>query len=547
MLFKFLFDLILKIKTILQRVIGILKAIGKGLKAAAAYVVCLVSSAVFAGIKVLTKLLLDLLAAAFGLSGLKDAIKKLIQKFQELVMRLLARIAKFLGLKKKMGKGCGKKGMDCGPGKVGKDGKGCPVPPMKGMAGKPGGQRPKFSLKCNTGQCFRGSEPTSCDVGQVPISAIGFESLVETWRPGEVGYEQSRARANTMIGVNDRIVWMLREDAEGHWSKVGLRRSVGWLEALGGRDVGVGDWVELNLPEMGATGDYQVMSIEPAPAVRAGEGSGRPVTGLFQFSHGDLYNLSISGQGAPIGVTENHPIWSVDRADWVPARDLQIGDRVLTRDGPANVTGFEYAGEEPVFNLEVDGDHCYRVGELGLLVHNASAPKYGPTKSIPFTDSNGNMVTAVVGTKATITLTKDNVGGTRANLDIPAWWEKLKAVAGFPIHKGHILASQLGGKETGPSNLTPLYSRPNTPAMSTCEGFIRDLVDKCMYCVELEITVNGYGQNANAPPSAKPIMPKSITIKWSVVGMSHSGVFVIENDPQIMTQDPCRVKNLPCK
>jgi hypothetical protein len=28
---------------------------------------------------------------------------------------------------------------------------------------------------------------------------------------------------------------------------------------------------------------------------------------------------------------------------------------------------------EPVFNIEVDGDHVYRVGEQGLLVHNASA------------------------------------------------------------------------------------------------------------------------------------------------------------------------------
>jgi hypothetical protein len=27
---------------------------------------------------------------------------------------------------------------------------------------------------------------------------------------------------------------------------------------------------------------------------------------------------------------------------------------------------------EPVYNLEVEGDHCYRVGRQGLLVHNAS-------------------------------------------------------------------------------------------------------------------------------------------------------------------------------
>ena len=33
--------------------------------------------------------------------------------------------------------------------------------------------------------------------------------------------------------------------------------------------------------------------------------------------------------------------------------------------------GSERMGEEPVFNIEVDGDHCYRVGERGVLVHNA--------------------------------------------------------------------------------------------------------------------------------------------------------------------------------
>jgi hypothetical protein len=27
---------------------------------------------------------------------------------------------------------------------------------------------------------------------------------------------------------------------------------------------------------------------------------------------------------------------------------------------------------EPVYNIEVEGDHCYRVGQQGLLVHNNS-------------------------------------------------------------------------------------------------------------------------------------------------------------------------------
>jgi hypothetical protein len=32
------------------------------------------------------------------------------------------------------------------------------------------------------------------------------------------------------------------------------------------------------------------------------------------------------------------------------------------------------SAEETVYTLEVDGDHCFRVGEQGLLVHNTSAP-----------------------------------------------------------------------------------------------------------------------------------------------------------------------------
>jgi hypothetical protein len=35
---------------------------------------------------------------------------------------------------------------------------------------------------------------------------------------------------------------------------------------------------------------------------------------------------------------------------------------------------------EPVYNIEVEGNHCYRVGEQGLLVHNDPA---GPCEKPP--------------------------------------------------------------------------------------------------------------------------------------------------------------------
>src|SRR5262249_49145085 len=76
-----------------------------------------------------------------------------------------------------------------------------------------------------------------------------------------------------------------------------------------------------------------------------------------------------------IGVTPSHPFFSADRNDWVAAGRLEVGERVLTNDGTAVVEWYvmREKPEEVVYNIEVEGDHCYRVGESGILVHNSSA------------------------------------------------------------------------------------------------------------------------------------------------------------------------------
>ena len=78
-----------------------------------------------------------------------------------------------------------------------------------------------------------------------------------------------------------------------------------------------------------------------------------------------------------IGVTANHPFWSVDHQAFVPVGHLEPGTRVKThldqiqtivslhpRPGPA----------EKVYNLEVHGEHVYYVGNDGILVHNSCGP-----------------------------------------------------------------------------------------------------------------------------------------------------------------------------
>ena len=56
-------------------------------------------------------------------------------------------------------------------------------------------------------------------------------------------------------------------------------------------------------------------------------------------------------------------------------RELVVGERVLVEGGTRVVQKVAPRGEEVVYNIEVEGDHCYRVGEQGVLVHNASFAK----------------------------------------------------------------------------------------------------------------------------------------------------------------------------
>ena len=112
-----------------------------------------------------------------------------------------------------------------------------------------------------------------------------------------------------------------------------------------------------------------------------------------------VYDLRVEGEPEAIGVTGGHPVWSVDRGVWVSVSELAVGERVSTAcGGVAAVLGIDPRGEEPVYNLEVDADHCYRVGRQGILVHNASdqspicepeCEKVGKTRRATITNKNG--------------------------------------------------------------------------------------------------------------------------------------------------------------
>ncbi|WP_231734225.1 AHH domain-containing protein [Calycomorphotria hydatis] len=133
----------------------------------------------------------------------------------------------------------------------------------------------------------------------------------------------------------------------------------------------VGSTIPLDLPELGAVGDALVVSVRAAPPIESGDG--HVVTGRFiHTSDTPLINILIDGEDEPTGVTANHPYWSADREAFIPAGELRVGEHVDTLLGQRTIASITPRGPpEPVYNLEVHNHHVYRVGQTGVLVHNA--------------------------------------------------------------------------------------------------------------------------------------------------------------------------------
>jgi len=72
--------------------------------------------------------------------------------------------------------------------------------------------------------------------------------------------------------------------------------------------------------------------------------------------------MAMQGIGKPV----------YEAGGWIPAGELKVGEKVLTRSGEATVTGTEKkGGAELVYNLEVKDLHNFLVGDEGIVVHNS--------------------------------------------------------------------------------------------------------------------------------------------------------------------------------
>lgn len=135
--------------------------------------------------------------------------------------------------------------------------------------------------------------------------------------------------------------------------------------------------VNMNLPEQGISGLFKITSIKhiipqkkPVDEDENDEWEFRPVTGLFTHQSNDVWKITFDN-GTALGVTNNHPIYSLSKGDWQHAGHLEIGEEVLALYGNVKVVSKERdLTIQPVYNLEVKDLHNFLVGDVGVVVHN---------------------------------------------------------------------------------------------------------------------------------------------------------------------------------
>ena len=184
--------------------------------------------------------------------------------------------------------------------------------------------------------------------------------------------DQQRQRDEYKINDTDWNEVVFEQVNGSSTAKLALHND--WINQKGYHEEAV---VNLNLPEQGINGPFRITSIKhilpqkkPTDEDKSDDFDYRPVTAIFTHVSDQVYNLEFDN-GENLGVTFQHPIYSVTAGDWQLAGELKIGEEVLTKSGTATVVCSErQEGSEVVYNLEIQDLHNFLVGESGVVVHN---------------------------------------------------------------------------------------------------------------------------------------------------------------------------------
>jgi len=238
---------------------------------------------------------------------------------------------------------------------------------------------------CGGDTCFTAGTPVATDSGSTPI---------ETLRPGDRVHSLDRALCTATIDLGScRTVAVEMEESNGraHPLAPTFLRSQQWIDD---HAIEVGAEFPLQIRELGINGSAHVTGIGMCTIA---PGTGCVVTGTITHASGPVLRLHFAESAETLEPTATHPLWSIDRGDWVRAGELDVGERLRTETGWVTVSAIEHVeGAPQVFNLEVAGAHTYLVSNLEIESHNGGCGP-GPIRSRELTTMQDFKNRSVVG------------------------------------------------------------------------------------------------------------------------------------------------------
>ena len=279
--------------------------------------------------------------------------------------------------------------LEAAPGKAPKTPKGAKPPKSGGSRGSGGdaGSSPSASQSSTQNQLNEASAPPApretprgggggCFVaGTLVLTATGLVPIEEIEVGQRVLTETNSAVPDTSIEPGDwRLLELHVDDGLGTRVRVEVLRPLRWIESEG---IAAGHRGHVHLEELEVSGIAEVLCIAPCPEIE--EGEGRVVLATFQRQVDTVLDLVVGPGEETITTTPAHRFYSADRGGWLPARRVLPGEQLETRPGSCTVRQATHRsnGRVFVYNLEVDAEHEYRVGTLGVRVHNECGPDVG--------------------------------------------------------------------------------------------------------------------------------------------------------------------------
>ncbi|MGA7613552.1 MAG: RHS repeat-associated core domain-containing protein [Thermoanaerobaculia bacterium] len=219
---------------------------------------------------------------------------------------------------------------------------------------------------CPIGSCLIGNTDIATPGGFKPIEELHVGDRVAT-----TGLDPDLPDGSTAVDAAEWYVVKMEmpnpADPNDAY-EIEMLRPVGWIVA---HEAYPGRTIEL-ATERKARDAADVISVEAVPPIAPG--SGRVV--LATYAHQDeILSIRFAGMDEAMWSSPWHRLFSIDRHDWITARDLTVGERVRTKTGEATIAwiGREF-GAARVFDIEVEGDHAYFLTSQWLLSHNCGMP-----------------------------------------------------------------------------------------------------------------------------------------------------------------------------